>query len=65
VTNGSTARLSSPADTYVEFSGTAEAQSRRESLYAQIDGLQPSELFSPTFQLPDGSRSRLAERTLP
>jgi len=28
-------------------------------------GLQPSELFSPTFQLPDGSRSRLAERTLP
>jgi len=28
-------------------------------------GLQPSELFSSTFQLPDGSRSRLAERTLP
>jgi len=27
--------------------------------------LQPSELFSPTFQLPDGSRSRLAGRTPP
>jgi len=34
VTNGSIARLSSPADTYVEFSGTAEAQaqSRRDLL---------------------------------
>ena len=32
MTNGSTARLSSPADTYVEFSGTAEGQSRRDLL---------------------------------
>jgi hypothetical protein len=43
--------------------GFVDVAERKENLGG--GGLQPSELFGPALQLPDGSSSRLVEGTLP